>query len=106
MQRFIVVTENGNYLFVHKILLENAKKKKKLPARAAKCLKDNDYKASILHENELVYLSLDIICSSKFAGFLEIRSVRILKQIMSEDKYACIFSRQVEAIVSILLRYN
>ena len=42
----------------------------------------------------------------KFAGFLEIRSVRILKQIMSEDKYPCIFSRQVEAIVSILLRYN
>ena len=82
------------------------KKKKKHPARAAKCLKDNDYKASILHENELVCLSLDIICSSKFAGFLEIRSVRILKQIMSEDKYPCIFSRQVEAIVSILLRYN
>ena len=81
-------------------------KKKKHPARAAKCLKDNDYKAFILHENELVYLSLDIICSSKFAGFLEIRSVRILKQIMSEDKYPCIFSRQVEAIVSILLRYN
>ena len=105
MQRFIVVTENGNYLFVHKILLENAKKKKH-PARAAKCLKDNDYKAFILHENELVYLSLDIICSSKFAGFLEIRSVRILKQIMSDDKYPCIFSRQVEAIVSILLRYN
>ena len=50
----------------------------------------------------LGYLSLDIICSSKLAGFLELRSretVRISEQLMSADKYPSIFSRQMEAIV-------
>ena len=50
------------------------------------------------------YLSLDIICSSKLTVFLELRSrktVRFSKQIMSADKYPCIFSRQMEAIVYI-----
>ena len=48
------------------------------------------------------YLSLDIICSSKLTVFLELRSrktVRFSEQIMSADKYPCIFSRQMETIV-------
>ena len=51
--------------------------KRKNPARAAKCLKDNNYKASILRENVLLYLSLNVICSSKLAVFLEIRSRKL-----------------------------
>ena len=50
------------------------------------------------------YLSLDIICSSKLTVFLELRSrktVRFSEQIMSADKYPCIFSRQMETIVYI-----
>ena len=35
--------------------------KRKNPARAAKCLKDNNYKASILRENVLLYLSLNVM---------------------------------------------
>ena len=53
-----------------------------------------------MHSN----LSLDIICSSKLTVFLELRSrktVRFSEQIMSADKYPCIFSRQMEAIVYI-----
>ena len=60
--------------------------------------------ASILGENMLGYLSLDIICSSKLTVFLELRSrktVHISEQIMSADKYPSIFSRQMEAIVYI-----
>ena len=52
------------------------------------------------------YLSLDIICSSKLTVFLELRSrktVRFSEQIMSADKYSCIFSRQMETIVYLLL---
>ena len=52
------------------------------------------------------YLSLDIICSSKLTVFLELRSrktVRFSEQIMSADKYPCIFSRQMETIVYISL---
>ena len=48
--------------------------------------------ASILGENMLGYLSLDIICSSKL-------TVHFSEQIMSADKYPRIFSRQMEAIV-------
>ena len=50
------------------------------------------------------YLSLDIICSSKLTVFLELRSrktVRFSEQIISADKYPCIFSRQMETIVYI-----
>ena len=32
--------------------------------------------------------------------------VQIMGQIMSEDKYSCIFLRQIEDIVSTLPRYN
>ena len=52
------------------------------------------------------YLSLDIICSSKLTVFLELRSrktVRFSEQIMSADKYPCIFSHQMETIVYIFL---
>ena len=52
----------------------------------------------------LVYCSLDIICSSNHINLLELRSrktVRILEQIISADKYPCIFSRQIEAVVNI-----
>ena len=50
----------------------------------------------------LGYLSLDINRSSKLTVFLELRSrktVRFSEQIMSKDKYPCIFLRQLEAIV-------
>ena len=54
----------------------------------------------------LGYLSLDIICSLKLTVFLELRSrktVRFSEQMMSVDKYPSIFSRQMKAIVYILL---
>ena len=50
-------------------------------------------------------VALDIICSSKFTVFLELRSrktVRLSEQIMSVDKYPCIFSSQMETIVYII----
>ena len=53
----------------------------------------------------LGYLSLDIICSSKLTVFLELlsrKTVRVWEQIMSADKYASIFSRQMKAIVYIV----
>ena len=53
-------------------------------------------------ENMLVYLSLNIICSSKLTVFLELcsrKTVRFSEQIMSADKYPSIFSRQMKAIV-------
>ena len=53
----------------------------------------------------LGYLSLDIICSSKLALLLELRSrktVRFSKQIMSADKYPSIFSPQIETIVFVI----
>jgi len=52
----------------------------------------------------LGYLSLDIICSLKLTGFLELRSRKTVhhsEQIMSADKYPSIFSSQMEAIVYI-----
>ena len=55
------------------------------------------------------YLSLDIICSSKLTVFLELRSrktVRFSEQIMSADKYPCIFSRQMETIVYIFVNIH
>ena len=62
--------------------------------------------AFIWRENMLGYLSLDIICSSKLTVFLELRSrksVRFSEQIMSVDKYPSIFSRQIKAVVYILI---
>ena len=59
---------------------------------------------SIWLENMHEYLSLDIICSSMLTVFLELRSrktVRFSEQIMSADKYPCIFSRQMETIAYI-----
>ena len=47
---------------------------------------------------------LDIICSSKLRVFRELRSrktVHFSEQIMSEEKYPSIFSRQMEAIVCV-----
>ena len=57
----------------------------------------------------LGYLSLDIICSSMLTVFLELRSrkaVRFSEQIMSADKYPCIFSREMETIVYTLQIYG
>ena len=48
----------------------------------------------------LGYLPLDINCSSKLTVFRE-RKVRLSQQIMSKDKYPCIFPHQMEAIVYI-----
>ena len=50
----------------------------------------------------LGHLTLDIIISSELTVFLE-RTVRFLEQIMSADKYANIFSRQMETVVYLLL---
>ena len=72
--------------------------KRKNPARAAKCLKDNNYKASILRENVLLYLSLNV---SSFPRDSLSETVRILEQIMSADKYPFVFSHQIEATVCI-----
>jgi len=63
--------------------------------------------ASILRENTIGYLSLEIICSSKLTVFLELSSrktVRFSEQIMSADKYPSIFPRQMEAIYNLFLR--
>ena len=52
--------------------------------------------------NMLVYMSLDIISSSKLTVFFELRSqktARILEWTMSAHNYPCIFSRQIEDIV-------
>ena len=60
------------------------------------------FKPYVHHEKYFFRISLDITCSSKLKVFLELRSrktVRILEQIMSADKYPYIFSRQIEAIV-------
>ena len=49
----------------------------------------------------LVYLFINIICSLTILVFLELRSrkiIRILEQVMSADKYQCIFSRRMKAI--------
>ena len=46
-----------------------------------------------------LYLSLDIICSSKLTVFLELRSprtVRFLEQLTSVENCPTIFSRQME----------
>ena len=54
----------------------------------------------------LGYSSLDIICSLKLTVFLELRSrktVRFSEQIMSADKYPSIFSRQMKAIVYLVI---
>ena len=54
----------------------------------------------------LGYLSADIICSEKQTDFRECSSrktVSFEEQIMSEDKYPSVFSRQMEAIVFIIL---
>ena len=55
----------------------------------------------------LGYLSADIICSEKRTVFRERSSrktVSFEEQIMSKDKYSSIFSRQMEAIVFIILQ--
>ena len=60
------------------------------------------FKPYVHHEKYSFQISLGITCSSKLKVFLELRSrktVRILEQIMSADKYPYIFSRQIEAIV-------
>ena len=62
---------------------------------------------SISHENMHRYLSADIICSEKRTVFRDRSSrktVSIEEQIMSKDKYPCIFSSQMEIIVFIILQ--
>ena len=64
---------------------------------------------SIWLENMLGHLSLDIICSSMLTVFLELRSrkaVRFSEEIVSAEKYPCIFSREMETIVYILQIYG
>ena len=68
---------------------------------------NNCYIVSISRENMHGYLSADIICSEKRTVFRERSSrktVSIEEQIMSTDKYPCIFSNQMENIVFIILQ--
>jgi len=70
----------------------------------AKYLKDNKCISLQLAENMFGYLSLDIICSSKLTVSLQLcfqKTVVILEQIMSVDKYFRISSRQMGDIVYI-----
>ena len=58
--------------------------------------------ASIWGKNVLGYLSLDVVCSLKFAFSLELRAwkaIRFLEQLMSAERYPSNFSRQMEVIV-------
>ena len=55
--------------------------------------------ASILRKNMLSNLLMEIICFLRLTVFLALRTrktTRILEQVMSADKYLCIFSRQIE----------
>ena len=64
-------------------------------------------KQYIWRENMHGYLSADIICSEKRTVFRESSSrktVSFKEQIMSKDKYPSAFSRQMEAIVFIILQ--
>ena len=57
----------------------------------------------------LVYLYASIICSQKRTDFRERSSrktVSFEKQIISKEKYPSIFSRQMEAIVFIILIFR
>lgn len=57
-------------------------------------LKDNKYNSLHLARKKLTNLSSDIICSAKLTVFFELRSwetVRRLEQIITADKYSCIF---------------
>ena len=74
----MIVTKERKYLFIHKVALENTQQKtphvensrlfvKKVFTRVAKYLNTI---ASILRENMVAYLSLDIICSSRLTSFL------------------------------------
>ena len=58
--------------------------------------------ASIWRRNMLGYLLTDIICSKKWTD--NDKTVSFEEQVMSQDKYPSIFSRQMEAIVLILLQ--
>ena len=62
--------------------------------------------ASIRHENILLYLSLDIIVpqSSQFSSSFTLSEL-LASQNRSADKYPCIFSVRIEAIVYITI-YN
>ena len=51
----------------------------------------------------LGYLSANIICSKKRTVFLE-RTVSFEEQMMSKDKFLSIFSRQIDAVVFIILQ--
>ena len=107
-------------MYVHYVVPENTQHKiyfaanSELFVNTVSCALQNILRiinttASILRENMLVYLSLDIICSLKLTVFLELRSrrtVHILEQIVSADKYPCIFLRQIEAISYLLMRFS
>ena len=59
---------------------------------------------SVWRENMLGYLSADIVCSD-IRECLSMKTVNFEEQIMYKDKYSRVFSRQMEAIVLIILKY-
>ena len=64
-------------------------------------------KAFIWHENMHRCSSANIICSGMRTGLREQRlreTVNVEELIMSKDKYASIFSREMEAIEFVILR--
>ena len=65
----------------------------------------------VLTKKHLLFCNIDVkySCSSKLTVFLELRSretVHFSEQIMSADKYPCIFSPQIKAIVYILPNFQ
>ena len=93
-ERFVVVTEEGKYFFVHKVELENTHKKISLAANSE--LSRRNFFTRVEK-----YLKDDKHHSLYFFAKICLKTFRILEQTLSADKYPCIFSRQFEDIVDI-----
>ena len=90
----MVVTEEGKYFFVHKVELENTHKKISLAA-------NSELSRRNFFRRVKKYLKDDKHHSLYFFAKICSKTVRILEQTLSADKYPCIFSRQFEDIVYI-----
>lgn len=95
----MLVTEEGNYLFVHKVEPENTQKKKSHTANSKLFVKTFcTFVAKYLKENKICSYIFPL---TMFVPRSSRETFRILEQIMYADKYSCISSRQIEAIVDI-----
>ena len=103
----MVVTAGVKYLFVHKvILIKNLKrghprnKKKNVNVffmHVANIWRTINTIAIICHENLLLYLSLDIICSSNRTVFLELRSRKTVRANQTLFLFMCFFLSLVKS---------